>query len=89
MICNRLRMFEGSAVFEIGGDAGSAKGVGADPCPDAGSIGAALDHAVDILLPNGLHQAGLAGRRFGRVGRPHPRRYQQRQCMRPDIFPAQ
>jgi hypothetical protein len=51
MCCYLLRMFEGAVVLEVGGDAGGAKGVIADPGLDAGVCRAPLSHSVGVLLP--------------------------------------
>ena len=50
-------------LLEVGGDAGGAEGMVADAGLDAGGFGAPLNHAVGVLLPQGLggEQAGAAG----------------------------
>jgi hypothetical protein len=65
VVSHGLSVFELAAVLEIGGDARCAEGVIADLSFDAGRSGAALDHAVGVLLPHGVvgERAGLAGRR--------------------------
>ena len=65
MIGDVLSGLERAFVFEVGSDAGGAEGVIADPGFDPGRSGAALDHAVGVLLPHGVvgERAGLAGRR--------------------------
>ena len=57
--------FQGAVVAEVGGDAGGPEGVVADAGQDAGGFGAPLNHAVGVLLPQGIGggQAGAAGRR--------------------------
>ena len=45
---HRLRVFQRAAGFEIGGDAGRAEGVAADPHSHAEAAGAALDHAPGV-----------------------------------------
>jgi hypothetical protein len=50
--------------FRYAVDSGRAKGVVADPCLDAGDLGAPLNHSVGVLL---LHSA--AGKRAGLTGR--------------------
>ena len=55
---------EGAVVVEVGGDAGGPEGVVADAGLDAGGFGAPLNHAVGVLLPQGIggELAGAAGR---------------------------
>lgn len=64
MIGDVLRGLGRVLVFEIGGDAGGAKGMVADPRLDAGVPGAALNHPIGVLLPHGVfgERAGLASR---------------------------
>ena len=49
-----LRRFQGAVVLEVGGNAGGPEGVVADEGLDAGGFGAPLNHAVGVLLPQGL-----------------------------------
>ena len=65
MIGDLLRGPERALVLEVGGDAGGAEGVMADPGLDAGVPGAALNHAIGVLLLYGVagKRTSLAGRR--------------------------
>jgi hypothetical protein len=58
-------MFECTVVLELGGNAGRAESVIADPGLDAGVGRTPLNHPVSILLPHRIARefAGLAGRR--------------------------
>jgi hypothetical protein len=62
MVGDMLRDFELAVVFQVGGDAGRAKGMVSDPGLDAGGGSAALNHPVGVLLPHGVagESAGLA-----------------------------
>ena len=57
--------FQRAVVLQVGGDAGRPEGMVPDPGLDAGVARPPLDHAVGVLLPQGLadERAGLAGRR--------------------------
>ena len=61
--------FQGAVVVEVSRDTGGPEGVVADAGLDAGGLGPPLNHAVGVLLPQGLggEQAGAAG------GRPEKR----------------
>ena len=65
MVGEVLRHFELAAVLQVRGNAGRAEGMVADPGLEAGGPRAALDHAIGVLLPQGVlgERAGLAGRR--------------------------
>src|ERR1017187_1385693 len=63
MVRYGLGVFELSVVLQVGGDAGGAESVIADPGLDTGDTGAALNHPVGVLLPHRLLLTGLAARR--------------------------
>jgi hypothetical protein len=54
MIGDMLRHFQFAAVLQVGSDAGRAESMIANLRLDAGGLGAALDHAVGVLLVQGL-----------------------------------
>ncbi len=60
-----LHHFKLAAVLQVRGDAGRAEGMVPDPGLEACGGRAALDHAIGVLLPQGVsgERAGLAGRR--------------------------
>jgi len=60
MVRHSLSVFELPAVLQVGGDAGRAEGVIADPRLDASRAGTALNHPVGVLLAHRLRFAGLA-----------------------------
>ena len=49
-----LGRLERAAVLQVGGDAGGAEGMVADPGLDAGGLRPPLDHAVGVLLPQSV-----------------------------------
>ena len=63
MVSDLLRDFEFTAVLQVGGDAGRAEGMIANPGFDAGLFCAPADDAVGVLLEEGIGSklARLAG----------------------------
>src|SRR5258708_24372811 len=62
VVSDLLRDFEFAAVLQIGGDAGRAESMIANPRFDAGRFGAPADDTVGVLLEEGIgcKLAGLA-----------------------------
>ena len=54
MIGDGLRVLQGSAVFEIGGDAGRTKGMAAGRVGQPSSLGSALDHVEHVKSRHGF-----------------------------------
>ena len=66
MVGDVLRGFERALVLQVGGNAGRPERMVSDPGFDAGAARPPLDHAVGVLLPQGLagEHARLAHRRL-------------------------
>ena len=83
MVRHLRRLFKRATVFQVGGDAGCAKGVVADMRDDAARFGAPLNHRIGVRLGQGI--AGeLAGR--AAVGLKQQRLGLGRQPRAVDIF---